>query len=122
MVYLDNEAGASRLQHLFEQANKEKVRMLMSEINLGEVLYITEREKGLTAAHGALGFLEQLPIEFAPANRPRVLVAARLKAHHAMSYADCFAAGLAIEYEACVLTGDSEFKSVEREVEIEWLR
>lgn len=121
MAYLDNESGASRVQHIFEQARSDKARVYMSEINLGEVLYITEREKALSAAQAVLGILEQLPIDFVPVTRARVLSAARLKAQHAMSYADCFAASLAIEHGACILTGDPEFSAVEDDVEIDWL-
>ena len=121
LAYLEDEAGASRVQSILEQAASNRARVLMSEINLGEALYITERENDLSVAHKMLGILEQLPIEFAPATRARVLAAAHLKARHAMSYADCFAAALAIEHEACLLTGDPEFRAVQDNIEVDWL-
>lgn len=121
LAFLDDEAGAQRVQEIFTQAAMATARVFMSEINLGEVLYITEREKGFNTAQVVLGILEQLPIEFVPATRVRVLASARLKAQLAMSYADCFVAGLAIEQNACILTGDSEFRAVKNSIEIIWL-
>ena len=48
--------------------------------------------------------------------------AAIYKAMHKMSYADCFAAALAKVKNAELLTGDPEFKSLEKEVKINWLK
>jgi predicted nucleic acid-binding protein len=38
-----------------------------------------------------------------------------------MSYADCFAAALAKERKAEVVTGDPEFKQIEPEVKVHWI-
>jgi predicted nucleic acid-binding protein len=38
-----------------------------------------------------------------------------------MSFADCFAAALAKQKKALLLTGDPEFKQVETQVTIDWL-
>jgi predicted nucleic acid-binding protein len=39
-----------------------------------------------------------------------------------MSYADAFAAALAEQEKAILLTGDPDFKQVEKAIKIEWLR
>jgi hypothetical protein len=39
-----------------------------------------------------------------------------------MSYADAFAAGLAVELGAMLVTGDLEFKSIESRVTLMWLQ
>ncbi|HEX4119441.1 MAG TPA: PIN domain-containing protein [Verrucomicrobiae bacterium] len=48
--------------------------------------------------------------------------AAIYKATRKMSYADCFAAALAKLKNAELVTGDPEFKEVEKEIKIGWLR
>lgn len=121
LAFLEDERGADRVRALLEAAKQRRAATLMSEINLGEVLYITEREQGLLAAHKALGTLEQLPITFLSATRQRVLAAAHLKANHAMSYADCFAVAAALEHAGTILTGDPEFKAVEGIASVEWI-
>jgi predicted nucleic acid-binding protein len=39
-----------------------------------------------------------------------------------MSFADCFAAALAKQKKALLLTGDPEFRQVEQEIAIDWLK
>ena len=48
-------------------------------------------------------------------------IAARFKAKGGISYADCFAAALAKQHKATLLTGDPEFKQLEDEISISWL-
>jgi predicted nucleic acid-binding protein len=47
--------------------------------------------------------------------------AAQFKVKGKMSFADCFAAALAKENKADLVTGDQEFKQVEGEVKIHWM-
>jgi predicted nucleic acid-binding protein len=49
-------------------------------------------------------------------------MAGELKARGGISYADCFAAALAIEKNAPLLTGDREFEQVADKVRIVWLK
>jgi len=53
------------------------------------------------------------PIGLIDVTTERVLAAARVKAHHSVSYADAFVAAAAIEHSATIITGDSEFKETE---------
>jgi predicted nucleic acid-binding protein len=56
-----------------------------------------------------------------PADRERAEAAGALKAARKISLADAFAAALAIEKKASLVTGDPEFRSVERDVQVAWL-
>jgi predicted nucleic acid-binding protein len=47
--------------------------------------------------------------------------AAAFKARGGLSYADCFAAALAKERKLELLTGDPEFKTLEKDIKISWL-
>ncbi len=51
----------------------------------------------------------------------RLMNAARLKAEHALSFADCFAVATAKRENVIVMTGDPKFKNIEHMVKIEWL-
>jgi predicted nucleic acid-binding protein len=121
LSYLQGEAGMGRVQSLLQEANKDRCHVFMCIINLGEVLYIVEREKGLAKAHEILAAIQQLPIEVFPAEAQTVLDAAHIKANHALSYADAFAVICAQTVKGTVLTGDREFETVEQIVNVEWL-
>ena len=87
-------------------------------MNLGEVYYITQRERGRDIAVTTLALIDQLPVHQQAIDRPRVLAAATLKANYAISYADAFAAALAQQLHGPVVTGDPEFQKVAAMVEI----
>jgi predicted nucleic acid-binding protein len=59
-------------------------------INLGGLLYITERKGGVAKAQDALALIRRLPIEILPADEQAIFAAARIKANYAISYAGSF--------------------------------
>lgn len=121
LAYLGGEAGRGRVEQVLEEAGQARCRVLLSLINLGEVLYIVEREACLAQAQAVLAAIEQLPIEILPASREAVLAAAHIKANYKVTYADAFAIAAAQALDGCVLTGDPEFQIVEGFVRVEWL-
>ncbi len=68
-----------------------------------------------------VGELPALPIEFHPASRALAEAAADFKARHKMSLANAFAAALAKEQKAELVTSDPEFKALAKEIKIVWL-
>jgi predicted nucleic acid-binding protein len=121
LAYLNDEPGGGRVQEVLALAKSHKCRLVMSLINLGEVLYITERTRGLPAAQTVQALLESLPLELPEASRDLILDAAHIKAYHALSYADAFAVASAMRENAIILTGDPEFQAVDDLVKVEWL-
>jgi len=122
LAYMQDEPVAARIEKLLENARKDKCRLFISLINLGEILYITERRGGVAKAQDALALIRQLPVEVLPADEQVVFSAAHIKANHTISYADSFAVSIAINENAVILTGDPEFEAVESLVTIEWLQ
>ena len=121
LAYLNNEPGRDRVQAVLVAASRGECRVYASMINIGEVLYITEREVSLTQAQAVLGALDQLPIEIMQADREAVLAAAHIKANYRLSYADAFAVAAAQSIAGTILTGDPEFCAVAHLISLEWL-
>lgn len=121
LCYLGEELGGERVAERLHYALAGEVSLFISTINWGEVIYITERERGVTAAQQVLQAIEQLPLTLLDATRTRVLAAAHLKSNYLISYADAFAVAAAQELHAVILTGDPEFRRVSHLVAIEWL-
>lgn len=121
LAYLENETGAEEVGRILSAAQERNATVCMSIVNLGEVVYITEREQSLDAAHIVLGAVDQLPIRIVDADRTATLDAAHIKANYSVSYADAFAIALAQHNGAAVVTGDPEFKKVESMVRVHWL-
>jgi predicted nucleic acid-binding protein len=115
------EPAASRVRQLLENAPREKIQLFMSIINLGEVYYRVGKVKGEAEAQKTLEQISRLSLTILPATDERVLAAARWKIHHAISYADAFAAAAAAELKAILVTGDPELESLEEEIQIDKL-
>lgn len=123
LAYLEAEPGSDRVLDLIEMAQSGKTHLYMCAVNLGEVVYIVERERGLSRAQEILAWIDELALEIIDADRVLTLVAARLKADCPIAYADCFSAALSLSKGACLVTGDPEFRKIKpgHNVHIEWL-
>ena len=121
LAYLENEDGATIVRKRLLSAAQHEIALYMPTINLGEMLYIIEREQGLSTAQLVFAQFQQLPIHLLDAELSRILAAAHIKAQTPISYADAFVVAAAQEFHATILTGDPEFKKVKVSVQIEWL-
>jgi predicted nucleic acid-binding protein len=98
---------------LLEKVEASKVELYMSEITAGEIYYLTAKDWGIPRAEEMLGLFEAWSVQTLNASRDRILGAARLKAVHAISYADAFVAALGLELDFPVITGDPDFLMLE---------
>lgn len=111
--FLEGRRGAAeKIRHLLGEALRQDVPLLMSAVNWGEVFYIAWRRHGEAKAHEAEMKLQQLPIAVIGVDRERATRAATLKQKHGLGYADAFAAELAIERGAWLVTADPEFSRI----------
>jgi len=121
LAYLEGEPAAERVRNLLIQAQEGTIRLLLCLVNYGEVVYITERERGLPAAQRVIGLIDQLPITVVAADLTLTLAAAHVKALHSIAYADAYAVALAQAHRATLLTGDPELQAVVGLIAVEWL-
>jgi ribonuclease VapC len=121
MAYVLNEPAAERIANIIADAREENARLLMSVVSVGEVWYSLQRRSSARNADAAIAALRSVGIEFIDVDWTQAEIAARYKAPGGISYADCFAAALAKQNKAALVTGDPEFKPLEKEIEITWL-
>lgn len=122
LAYLQGEPAAERMGEIVADAIERDIPLYMSVINAGEVWYILAREISPTAADSAIGDIRGWGVEFVDADWALAQAAADLKSRHKLSYADAFAAALAKQNRAHLVTGDAEFEAVQKDVLISWLK
>jgi len=122
LAYFRNEPGAEFVESLLLKAATADRPLHMTEVNYAEVKYTLIRKDGMAAWEDSERVLSGLPIEFHPATRALADIAADFKVRHKLSLADAFAAALAKERKAELVTGDPEFKALARDVKIVWLK
>ena len=94
----------------------------MSAVNYGEVFAVLLRTYGRDRALSILTTLQPLGIAVEDATRQRALSAADIRVRHKLYYADAFAAALAIERKATLVTSDSDFRRLGHGFPILWLK
>ena len=118
-MFLDR-PGGEKVQELISAAVEGKRELLMSVVNWGEVYYSIWQAQGRENAEKALALIAQLPIELVDADVELARLAAEFKAQYKLPYADGFAAALAQQRKATVVTSDKDFGQVEKQVTILW--
>lgn len=121
LAYLEDEPAGEKVANLLVEAQENGQPVCMSAVNAGEVWYIVAREISEADADTAIKKLLQLGIELVEVGWLQSRTAATFKARGKISYADCFAAALALERKGELVTGDPEFKQVEDRVKVLWI-
>src|SRR5436309_8651370 len=115
IAYFRDEPGAETMENLLVAAGKKDSPLHMTDINYAEVKYSIVKKDGTEAWAEAASILQGLPIDFHSTTRALADTAADFKARFKISIADAFAAALAKEKKAELVTGDPEFKPLEKE-------
>ena len=122
IAYLQRTAGAYKVNELLKEARQERAKVLMSAVNYGEVYGRILRERDPDQALLAEQVVNPLPIEVMDATSQRACKAADVKVKHKLYYADSFAAALAMEYKATLVTSDSDFRKLGHGFPVVWLK
>lgn len=122
IAYFEAEEGAEIVAGIFKDALADKAEVFLCVVNWGEMYYIALREDGDDKAELYRSTLVKYPITITEANKESTLQAARYKSFHKMSYADAYVTELAKLRKAELVTGDKEFKPLEKEITIQWIK
>ena len=117
-----NEPAAEQVRDILRRAANGPLALLMTVVNVTEVLVAVEREGGADANHRTLENLQQLPVDIVSVDLELAARAAWFKAGGGIAYGDAFAIALAHREGVPVVTGDREFERVADRVEVMWLR
>ncbi len=115
--------AAEQVRLLLEAADGRDRRLVMNIVNLGEVFYLSVKARNV--AFGKRVLLNLRPrMAIVSASDELVMQASNLKARHAISYADAFAAATAIAHKLPLVTGDQELRVMakqEKTLKLEWI-
>ncbi len=121
LSYFLGEDGAPEVQKLLKAAVQQEASLFLSPINLGEIFHIVSRKEGPKKAESLVQMLDELFFEMPSVDVATSLLAARLKGSYGLGYADAFAASLTLRQKGVLVTGNREFKGVEKELTIHWI-
>ena len=114
--FFQKETGGAKVKDLLKEAIARQTPCLINAINLGEIIYITQRRLGEQKKLEVFIHIQRMGFTILPC--PNDLI---FRAADPISYADAFALASAMEHSADLITGDPEFKMVEHLVNIIWV-
>lgn len=121
IAYSEGEEGGHAVAGLLKKALDGGAEIFLCRVNWGEMYYIALREGGEARAELYRTTIAKYPVRIFEIDEELTLQAARYKASHKMSYADAFAAALAKQKKAELVSGDKDFKPLDGEIKILWL-
>ena len=122
LAFFQNESGADTIREMILSAVEQDINLAMCTVNLGEVWYSLARKNSIEIADSYINELQNMPIEIVDTDWELTRQASLYKIRGGLSYADCYVAALAKLRNGEVITGDKEFKSLEKEIKIRWLK
>ena len=122
LAYLKKGPGALKVADLLREGGRQKAHILMSAVNYGEVFGMILHDHGESEARLVTRIVHELPMEVLDATLQRAMEAAEIKIKYKLYYADSFAAALALEHKATLVTSDSDFRKLGHGVGVVWLK
>ena len=119
--YLNAERGHESVSEILSQSQQSDRAVRLCIVNYGEVLYHALRTGGKEKERETDELIKILPLDIINIDIALTRQAAYFKAFYKISYADAFAASTAKLFNLTLVTGDKEFKSIEKEIKIEWI-
>jgi ribonuclease VapC len=104
IAYFRQEPGFDCIAGLLESVAEQDNVVITCAINLGEVYYMLCRKQNVELAQFALDTIAQLPVNIIIPDLKLILLAAKIKARHKISYADAFAIQVCIENDGILIS------------------
>jgi len=108
------------VESVLDEAEAGIARLFMSAINVGEVYYFVRKQYSESLAESWRESSGILPMTIEVPTADEIWNAALLKGKFPISYADAFAAALALKHRCPLLTGDPDFRRVPN-LELDWI-
>lgn len=121
IAYSEGEEGGHAVAGILKKALDGVAEIFLCRVNWGEMYYISLREGGEARAELYRTTIAKYPVRIIEIDEELTLQAARYKASHKMSFADAFAAALAKQKKAELVSGDKDFKQLDSEIKILWI-
>jgi len=115
--FMNRTLDSHRIKALFDRASTGDVKLVISVVNWGEIIYTMAKRIGLATATADLKTLGAA-LETADVEEDMAEEAAALKFNFKLGYGDSFAAALAIRMNATLVTADPDFAKLGKRIKL----
>jgi len=90
-------------------------------MDLADIYHLILKEAGREKAIKSIVLLRNLPIENIMLDESLLMLAGEIRVQYPLTLGDAFVAAAAKSMGAKIITGDKDFKAVEKEINIIWI-
>jgi predicted nucleic acid-binding protein len=112
LAFVQNEAGADRVEQILMSARERDCATYISFISLAELYYITWQEAGRSTALELVVLVKSLPLSVIESTERLTLFAGSIKANHRLSLANAFIVATASQVGGILVHKDPEIEQV----------
>jgi predicted nucleic acid-binding protein len=120
IAYLQDEPGTDVVDQLIEEAARAGGSLLISAMSMAEVWHIVARAR--KDADAVIAQLFNVGFMIVDVDWSLAQQCAQLKLKYKLSTNDCCAAALARRQSLTLVTCDNDFKAVQQEIKMRWLK
>lgn len=117
ITFLEDRPGADKIDRLINLASQRGARLSISVINRGEAIYSLARSRGFEQALKDVEKLGRI-LQSISAGIEQSNEAARLHLLYKLGLGDCYAASLAMQMNATLVTADPEFARLGKKLKL----
>jgi len=121
LAYLNNEEGSALIEAILKKAEKNEASVFITAMDLAEIYHIVLKEEGREKALKTMVLIKNLPVKSIGLDEPLLMSAGEIRVQFPLTLGDALVVAVAKSREAKVITGDRDFKKVEKEVEVVWI-
>ena len=122
LAYLNNEDGVEIIDEVLERGGRNEAKIFITAMDLAEIFHIVLKKEGRDKALKTILLIKNLPVESVGLDESLLMLAGEIRVQFPLSLGDALVAALAKTRKAKIITGDSDFKGLEKEIECVWIK
>lgn len=121
LAYLNNEEGVEIIGEVLERGNRNEARIFITAMDLAEIFHIVLKKEGRDKALKTILLIKNLPVECVGLDEALLMLAGEIRVQFPLTLGDALVAAVAKTKKAKIITGDKDFKDLEKEIECVWI-
>ena len=121
LAYLNNENGAETIGEILERGGRKEAKVFITAMDLAEIFHIVLKKEGRDKALKTILLIKNLPVECIGLDESLLMLAGEIRVQFPLSLGDALVAAVAKTRKAKVITGDRDFRGMEKEIECVWI-
>ena len=121
LAYLNNEDGSTVIEEVLQKGQRQEAKVFLTAMDLAEIYHVILKEEGREKAIKVMVLIRNLPLERVGLDESLLMMAGEIRLQHPLTLGDALVAAVAKSMKAKIITGDRDFKKLEKELDIIWI-